>query len=367
MSAIFRNLLVMRVQGGSLELSTDFFSFFCWNSPFWNSSVTLSSSTRLVGYGVTFGSVGALSKLCEEGRLDEALQAVESMQQQGIRLSTNIVHCLLKACTRKKDLNAIRRLQVLIVGSEVDSAAGLHDHLIRLFASSGSLLEANRVFEKVAKPSVYTWSAIISANTKLGQGERALQLYHKMQQSNVKSNKYIYTAALKACTETADLTQGRLIHGQIVESEFKSDVVIGNTLIDMYAKCGSLEEARKVFDGLPNQNVVSWAAMIAGYAQSGNCRLAIQCLEDMKQHGLKPVDVIFTSILAACSHAGLVDEGCRYFKSMREEHDIIPSIEQYNCMVDLLGRAGHLNEAEDLLQTFQSDIIGWRSLLTACR
>eukprot|EP00249_Psilotum_nudum_P015898 c25573_g4_i3 orf=469-948(+) len=159
------------------------------------------------------------------------------MVQRGIFIPGNIIHCLLRSCTGKKDLAAVKRVQSLVVHSGLDSISFLADHLIRLFASCGSLYEANRVFSKVAKPSVYTWSAIISANAKLGQGERALELYHRMQQLYMKSSKYVYIAVLKACTKTVDLTQGRLIHGQIVESGLISDLVIGSTLVDMYAKC----------------------------------------------------------------------------------------------------------------------------------
>eukprot|EP00249_Psilotum_nudum_P025762 c30635_g1_i1 orf=449-961(+) len=170
----------------------------------------------MAGYGETLGSVADLRTLCEDGRLDEALEAVEVMEQEGVPISSNVVHSLLKACSGKKDLLAVRRVQSLMTHSGLDSIAVLGDHLIRLFASCGRLPEANQAFCKVARPSAYTWSAVISANAKLGQGGTALKLYHKMQRSNVKCDKYVYIAVLKACTKTADLTQGRLIHGQII-------------------------------------------------------------------------------------------------------------------------------------------------------
>eukprot|EP00249_Psilotum_nudum_P015899 c25573_g5_i1 orf=356-925(+) len=177
-----------------------------------------------------------------ERRIDEAILAVEVMEQRGIPISSSMIHCLLKVCAAKKDLEAVKRVHSLMVRSGLDSSAVLVDHLIRLFASCGGLLEANQVFCKVAKPSVHTWSAIISANASLGQSERALELYHKMRQSSVKRNKYVYSSILKACTKMTDLPSGKLIHGQIIESGLNSDMVLGNALVDMYAKCGNLEE-----------------------------------------------------------------------------------------------------------------------------
>eukprot|EP00249_Psilotum_nudum_P006426 c19751_g2_i2 orf=441-1016(+) len=191
----------------------------------------------MAGNGLTLGSAEDLRKLCEDGWQDEVLHAMENMAQEGIPISSDIVHCLLKVCIKKKDLTVGRRVHSLMVSRGLDSIAVLGDHLIRLFACCGRLHEANRAFSKVTKPSVYTWSAVISANARLGQGEKALKLYHKMQHSGVKSDKYIYATVIQACSKTADLTQGRLIHGQIIEGGFSSDVVIGNALVDMYAKC----------------------------------------------------------------------------------------------------------------------------------
>ncbi|KAJ7536349.1 hypothetical protein O6H91_12G065500 [Diphasiastrum complanatum] len=526
----------------------------------------------VVDDGGTFTSGADVRKLCQEGHLDEALKVMESMDLQGLPISRDNAYYLLQGCTKKEDISAGRRVYSLMMNSGLDSVSALSDHLIRLFALGGKLKEANEVFWKVSEPSVFTWSAIISANSKLGQGDKALDLYRRMQASGVKSNSYIYVAVLNACARTQALSQGKLIHEKIIKSGFHLDMVVGNalvdmyskcgsledarkvfnalpnrdivswntmirgysqngygqevlrmyatmqqsagikldnityasilkacssmadlgkgrqihaqmvrsgikidtvirntlidmygrcgslqealkefqklpnpdivswnsmiaayvlhehahdalrlyeemlqtgakpdsitfasilkacgetaaigqgrrihaqavrvslhldslvgtTLVDMYARCGSLDEARQVFDRLPNRGVVSWGAMIAGYARVGDCRLAQQCLEDMQAQGLKPDKVIFISILAACSHKGLVEEGKGYFKSMSEHYGISPGIEHYSCMVDLLGRAGKLDEAEHLLQTMpmSPDIVGWGSLLTACK
>lgn len=147
------------------------------------------------------------------------------------------------------------------------------------------------------------------------------------------------------------------------------DVNVGSALIDMYSKCGTLEEASILFGRLPERNAVAWSSMVAGFSQCNHYRQALKYFEGMQKEGFKPDDVAFLSLLSTCNHMGLVDEGLHYLKSMREHHHVEPSTEHYNCIIDLLGRTGHLKEAEVLLETmpFQPDIVGLTSLLGHCR
>lgn len=196
-----------------------------------------------------------------------------------------------------------------------------------------------------------------------------LSFFSHMQQEGIKPSKVILLSVLKVCGIIGSTGQAKLIHDEIIRSGLNLDVMIGSTVIETYAKCGSLEDAHTVFKELPAHNIVSWGAMISGYARHGQCRLARCFFEDMKQQGLQPNHVIFTSILAACTHAGLLEEGVEYFKSMKQDHGIAPGIEQYSCLVDLLSRTGCLKEAEDLLQSMPlpPDFIVWTSLLSGCR
>lgn len=196
-----------------------------------------------------------------------------------------------------------------------------------------------------------------------------LNFFQTMLRDGINPDKITFLSILKACSSIAALGHGKMIHEQIIIVGLESDVVIGSILIDVYAKCGNLKEAYKVFDKLPHQDVVSWGAIIAGHAQHGNYRLATKCFEEMQREGLKPHGMIYTSILSACSHAGHVNEGYGYITSMIEDHGIMPSVEHFNCIVDLLGRAGQLKEAVRVLQTMPvpPDVVGWTALLTACR
>ena len=146
-------------------------------------------------------------------------------------------------------------------------------------------------------------------------------------------------------------------------------VGVGNTLVDVYIKRGSLQEAHTVFNMLSKRDMVSWRAMISGYVQRGNCMLAMNFVEHMQRQGFTPDDALYMSMLAGCSNGNLLKEGLFYFKSMRQVHVISCSVEHYNCMIDLLGRMGHLANAQDMLQTMSvlSNLIGWSTLLSGCR
>jgi pentatricopeptide repeat protein len=210
---------------------------------------------------------------------------------------------------------------------------------------------------------------MIAAYAQNGQGEEALQLFRQMQLAGVKPNLKTFTSVLPACANLAALEQGKEIHKEIIRNRFKSDVFVGSALVDMYAKCGSLEHAQDEFYKICHPNVVSWNAMIAGYAMHGHGKEALQLFEQMQYSGTNPDSVTFISVLSACCHAGLVKEGCHYFDSMNQYYHITPTREHYGCMIDLLGRAGRLYEAQDLISKMpiKPDASMWGCLLAACR
>lgn len=194
----------------------------------------------------TFGSVDDLIKLCKIGRLNEALQAVEFMGQQGFPgISRDVIYSLLQGCNEKKDLVAVRRVHSLMVNNRLDRISVLGDHLIRLFASCGSLLEANKAFRKVLNPRIFTWNAIISAHAKLGAGKKALELYHEMQQRGIEPDKFTISCVLKVCGSIGAIGEGMLIHDRMMKRGLTPDLAVGNALIDMFCKCGNLDAACK--------------------------------------------------------------------------------------------------------------------------
>eukprot|EP00250_Pteridium_aquilinum_P006266 c16221_g1_i1 orf=2-610(-) len=178
-----------------------------------------------------------LRRLCNDDQLDAALSAIELMDKQGISLSRNIIYKVLQTCTRKKDLVALRRVRSLMTSGGFLSVSCLRDQLIRLFGVCGSLTEADQVFSEIPKPTLIAWHTIISTHAKFGKAETVFELFQKMDDADVKPDSYVLSCMLKACGSLKVIQQGRWIHKQILLNELATEIVLGNGLIDMYAKC----------------------------------------------------------------------------------------------------------------------------------
>ena len=219
-------------------------------------------------------------------------------------------------------------------------------------------------------PNHVTWNGLIVGFVQFGKAGEALHVFNQMQQEGPDPNHVTYISILKACYGITALNTAKLVYNQITEKGYGGvmDNITRNTVIKMYAACGSLEDACEVFDGLAERDVDTWNSMISGYACYGMNELALTCFEGMLQEGVKPDIITFTCLLSACCHLGLVHEACKHFTSMREVYGITPIQEHINCMIDLLGRTGSLIEAIDLLCSvpFQPTAEAWRSLLTHC-
>lgn len=185
----------------------------------------------------------------------------------------------------------------------------------------------------------------------------------------VKPHSETFASILSACASLAFLLKGKEIHAEIIRCGFESDISVGNALVDTYAKCGCKEDARKVFDKMHRRDVVSWNAMIVGCAVNGYGNEALHLFEQMQQFCMQPNQITFVGVLSACCHAGLVDHGWKYFDNMEHKYNITPTVEHFCCMVDLLGRAGRLDEAQNLINNMpiKADAAVWASLLGACR
>jgi pentatricopeptide repeat protein len=210
---------------------------------------------------------------------------------------------------------------------------------------------------------------MIAGYTQNGLANEALSIFHEMQLSGTKPNAVTMVSVVLACARLAALQQGKCFHAYIIKCVFDLNVVLETTLIDMYAKCGKVEIARQMFDNISRKNVVSWTAMIGGYAMHGLAEDAHALFIQMVQVGMKPDHITFTHILYACTHAGLVEEGWKYFNCMKQDYSITPRVDHYACMVDLLGRAGHLDEAQELIKhmPLEPNAGVWGALLGVCR
>lgn len=285
----------------------------------------------------------------------------------GIRVDLGTYASLLGQYGDAKALLAGKRVHSHIVKSEREQDRFLGNLLVLMYGKCGALGDASTVFAKMRQHNVFSWNIIIGAYAHYDKGKEALRFYQQMLLEGVLPDKVTFVSILSACSDQVALGDGRQIHGLVMGCEFESDVSIGTALVNMYRKCGTLAHARKVFDEMAERNVMSWSAIIAAHGQHGEGKEALGLFQKMEREGVIPNDITFVSILSACSHTGLVDEGCRYFMSMINDHGITPNEEHYNCMIDLLGRAGRLSEGEELMENFKPSAMSWITLLSACR
>lgn len=276
-------------------------------------------------------------------------------------------------------LNAVASPQVLKWGEEVHAhitAAGydtdirIGTALVNMYAKCGSMNDAQEVFDKMMTRDTFTWNTLIGGYAAGGYSEEALAAFEKMQcEDLLQPNKITYMNILNTCANSGALEWGKKIHAQLLNLGTVSDVGVGNALVYMYAKCGSISDARHVFDQMAHRDVISWTTLIRGYAQYGSGKDALELFKQMKREGVQPDELTFVGVLSACSHAGLVDEGRHYFASLSRDYGLEPTIEHYGCMVDLLGRAGHLDEAEDVIKNMplKAGAPIWGALLGACK
>ncbi|KAL8254059.1 hypothetical protein R6Q59_032280 [Mikania micrantha] len=248
--------------------------------------------------------------------------------------------------------------------------------LISFYSKYGKIGVCRYLFSQISQPDLGSWNSLLSAYksgvsvSDSGLSMEVLCLFSDMQRgSKVKPNEVSFVALINACADLGAFSQGIWAHSYLVKSNLKLNRFVVTSLIDLYVNCGFLEFARQVFDELPKKDAFCYNAMIRGFATHGYGHKALDLFEDMVLERLTPDDVTIVVIMTACSHVGLVDKGREFFYSMKEKYGLKPKVEHYGCLVDLLGRAGRLNEAMEVLHTMpmKPNTVLWRSLLGATR
>jgi pentatricopeptide repeat protein len=299
----------------------------------------------------------------------KALEVFQQMQREGVEPDAVTFVGVLNACASVGALDEGRQIeeQIMQLGFEYEDFVG--NSLIDMYAKCGSIEDAWRVFNRMPMHDVVAWNALILGHVKCGQGHKALELFQQMQQECVEPDKVTFMGVVNACASVAALEEGRHVEQQIIQCGCDSDDFVGSSLIDMYAKCGSIEDACRVFNKMPTCDIVSWNAMLQGYAMHGHANKALEHFEEMCKEGVHIDNVSFLSLLSACNHAGLVNEGLHYFESLSLVCGVSATVEHYASMVDLLGRAGCLDMAQDLVKDMpcEPNSIVWKALLGACR
>ncbi|XP_026420903.1 pentatricopeptide repeat-containing protein At5g04780, mitochondrial-like [Papaver somniferum] len=309
-----------------------------------------------------------ISGYSQSGDDGEALSVFVAMQKEGLGFDQTTLSAVLKSTASLQTNIVTRQVHVLIVKSGFQSDDYIVNSLVDSYGKCKLLMEARRYFEEHPSQNVVPFTSMITAFTQHGEGEEALKLFLKMLDKGVTLDGFVYSSLLNACTTLSAYEQGKQIHVHILKSGFISGFT-GNALVNMYGKCGSIEDAHCAFSELPERGVVAWSAMIGGLAQHGCGKEALDMFNKMLNDGVSPNHITLVNVLCACNHAGLVMEAKRVFESMELLFGIKPLQEHYACMVDLLGRAGKLNEAMELVRKmpFEADASVWGALLGASR
>ncbi|VFQ69793.1 unnamed protein product [Cuscuta campestris] len=278
---------------------------------------------------------------------------------------------MISCCAQDGDLDEARRMDLARELFEAMPCKNISswNTMITGYAQNSDIVSARSLFECMPQHDCISWAAIIAGYAQCGQSEDALRMFVELTRDGERINRSSFTCVVSTCADIAVFELGRQVHGRLVKAGYESGCFVGNALLTMYCKCGSIDEALDVFKGIAEKDVFSWNTMIAGYARHGYGKKALDFFQEMKCCGMNPDDVTMVGILAACSHTGLVERGMRYFYSMKVDYGIDANSKHYTCMIDLLGRAGRLAEAQNLIKSmpFEPDAATWGAILGASR
>lgn len=286
----------------------------------------------------------------------------------GLERYLNLSNALINEYSTCGNIDAARMLFDLArLGDYVDQISW--NSMIAGYLKCGQAKEAKEVFDKMPQKDLVSWSTMISGYCQRDKFSEALALFHEMQVGEILPDQTTLVSVVEACTHLFAVEQGKWIHTYIRKNGFHVNVFLGTSLVDMYMKFGCVDTALDVFNALKEKGTSTWNASILGLAMNGLVNEAFEKFSEMEGCGVLPNEITFVALLCACRHVGLVDDGRRYFNLMMHDYRIEPNVKHYGCMVDLLGRAGLLREAEELIKKMPMapDVSTWGALLGACR
>ncbi|RWR78502.1 pentatricopeptide repeat-containing protein [Cinnamomum micranthum f. kanehirae] len=291
-----------------------------------------------------------LSGLIYNGKYSEALELFYLMEKAGIEVDEITVVNLLQSYKNLGHTLECKCIHSVIIRRGFDINELVLNSLLDAYAKCNLVELAWKLFDSTKERDLFSWSAMIGGFAHCGRPDEAMALYQEMKMAQQKPNSVTMLSLLEACSISADLERLKWAHCMAIRNGMMSEVAVGTAILETYAKCGEVDESRRVFNEMPERNIVSWSAMIAAYGMNGCARDALAMLRDMQLHDLKPNKITILSVLSACSHGGLVAEGLSCFKEMIHDYGLKPSSEHYSCLVDMLGRAGDLDGAIDVIR-----------------
>lgn len=344
-----------------------------------------------------------MKSLLLNGENTECVHIYRRMLHDGLRPDNYTLPYMLKACANLQDLKTGVAIHSHVVKLGYVSDTFVGNTLILLYMACGDTETSREVFDGNLQRDAASWTVMISGYSKIGKVEEAsllfdqapvkdrgiwgsmisgyvqnncfkegLAMFRLMQAEGLDPDEGVFVSALAACAQLGAMDVGTWIHHYLNYTGLPLSVRLGTALVDMYLKCGSLELGRKIFDGMLKRDTICWNVMILGLAMHGDGDGALELFSSMQREGCRPDDVTFLALLTACSHSGMVERGLQMFNSIRTEYCIEPKSEHYGCMVDFLGRAGHFEDAQGIIERMPASTsasgkaIAWRALLSAC-
>lgn len=301
-------------------------------------------------------------------KLKDALALFVEMVREGVELDEFVFSIILKACSSLEDFNTGKQIHCCSIKLGMESEVSVGTPLVDFYIKCANFKSALQAFERISEPNDVSWSAILSGYCQIGEFEECVKIFQSLRHKGVVLNSFVYTSIFQACSALADINVGAQAHADAMKKGLVAYLYGKSALVTMYSKCGRLDYARRAFESIDNPDTVAWTALICGYAYHGNASEALRLFNRMQDSAVKPNVVTFIAVLTACSHSGLITEGRQYLESMSCEYGVEPTIDHYDCMVDIYSRAGLLEEAFDLIKSmpFKPDAMSWKSLLGGC-
>ncbi|KAL8229241.1 hypothetical protein R6Q57_014141 [Mikania cordata] len=302
----------------------------------------------------------------------KALALYREMIHMELRVDIFTLASVLTAFTCLEDLRGGLQFHCQLIKRGFSKNTHVGSGLIDLYSKcQGGMQDCKKVFAEIIEPDLVLWNTMVSGYSQNDDlSEEAISCFMQMQREGYQPDDCTFVCIISASSKLSSPTQGKQIHCLVLKSDIPSNKIsVSNALITMYSKCGNLRDARQVFDKMPEHNTVSFNSLITSYAQHGFPMEALSLFNHMLETNVTPTSITFISILSACAHTGKVNEGRKYFSLMTDRFGIKPEEEHFSCMIDLMGRAGQLVEAEKLIESmpFNPGIVGWGALLGSCR
>ncbi|KAL5729214.1 hypothetical protein ACHQM5_002192 [Ranunculus cassubicifolius] len=275
---------------------------------------------------------------------------------------------ILRSCSSLENVFFGHQIHGHLVKNNLENDCFVGTALVDMYTKCGCLEDAHTIFREMKEKDLFTWTVMITGYANTNQGEKSIKYFRQMQREGVCPNESTIASCLRGCTNIASLENGCQLHSRIIKAGYTDDAFISSALVDMYGKCGCIKEAETQFNSLISRDIVSWNTMICGYSQHGHGEKALEVFESMLDAGVTPDEITFIGVLSACSYLGLIEEGKKYFSSMNEIYGITPTRKHYACMVDILGRAGKLDEVKTLIEEmiYPPDSLIWQTVLGSC-